>query len=103
MINPGFMDIASRRRPAHTRPMPASRPILDPLREALIDRSVAEPIRSIADAAGIDYRKLLNFSQGGPAAFDALDVDRLAAHLGLRLGYDVDEPKPPTRKVPAKG
>jgi hypothetical protein len=34
-------------------------------------------------------RRPLAFSQGGPPAFDAMDVDRLAAVLGLRLTFDV--------------
>jgi hypothetical protein len=65
--------------------MASSRPITEPLREALVERSAAQTIRSIADSCGIDYRKLLAFSQGQPPAFDVLDVDRLAECLGLRL------------------
>jgi hypothetical protein len=71
--------------------MASSRPITEPLREALVERSAAQSIRSIADSCGVDYRKLLAFSQGAPPAFDVLDVDRLAACLGLRLVVDAPE------------
>jgi hypothetical protein len=84
--------------------MSAPRPILDPLRDALDHRSAVHSLRSIADACGVDYRRLLAFSQGRPAAFEAFDVDRLAAYLGMRLVYDVQEAKPekPKRKAAAK-
>lgn len=84
--------------------MPTPRPILDPLRDALNERSAVHSLRSIADACGVDYRRLLTFSQGGAAAFEALDVDRLAAYLGLRRVYDLQEaePKKPKRKAAAK-
>jgi hypothetical protein len=58
---------------------------------ALVERAAVESIRKIADAAGVDYRRLLAFSQSGRPTFDALDVDRLAACLGLRLTFDVPE------------
>jgi hypothetical protein len=48
---------------------------------ALVERAAVESIRKIADAAGVDYRRLLAFSQSGHPTFDALDVDRLAACL----------------------
>lgn len=84
--------------------MPNPHPIIDPLRDALVERSAVHSLRSIADACGIDYRRLLAFSQGGPPAFEALDVDRLAAHLGMRLVYVVLEEAPPKpkRKAAAK-
>ena len=74
--------------------MPPPRPVLDPLRDALNERSAVHSLRTIADACGVAYRRLLAFSQGGPAAFEALDVDRLAAYLGMRLMYDVPEQEP---------
>jgi hypothetical protein len=75
-----------------------SRPVIDPLRQALLERAAVESVHAIADRAGVDYRRLLAFSKGGPAAFDALDIDRLAACLGLRLTYDLaDEPKQPAK------
>ena len=84
--------------------MPTPCPILDPLRDALNERSAVDSLRKIADACGVDYKRLLLFSQGGPAAFEALDVDRLAAYLGMRLMYDLSEQEPqkPKRKAAAK-
>ncbi len=78
--------------PASTMPTP--RPILDPLRSALAERSAVDSLRKISDACGVEYKRLLAFSQGGPPAFEALDVDRLAAYLGMRLVYDVPEQAP---------
>jgi hypothetical protein len=66
--------------------MPRTRPITDPLREALTARiESGDTVRIVATACGIDYRTLLDFSQGGPPAFSADAVDRLAEYLRLQL------------------
>jgi hypothetical protein len=80
--------------------MPPTRPVIEPLRDALVERSAVQSIRRIADAAGVDYKRLLAFSQGGPPAFDAMDVDRLATVLGLRLTFDV--PAEPDKRAKQK-
>jgi hypothetical protein len=78
--------------------MPNPHPLIDPLRSALQERTEAQSIRSIADHCGIDYRRLLAFSQGGLPEFDVLDMDRLAACLGMRLTLEVSaEAKQPPR------
>jgi hypothetical protein len=48
----------------------------------------------------VDYRRLLAFSQGGHPACDAMDVDRLAACLELRLTFDV--PAEPDKRAKQK-
>lgn len=75
--------------------------ILDPLREAVNRRQTHESLRSIADKTGVDYKRLLAFSRGELPPFDCLDVDRLAAHLGLTLtaGEVQTERRPPKIKA----
>jgi hypothetical protein len=66
--------------------MPRTRPITDPLRDALNARIEAgDTVRIVATVCGIDFRTLLAFSQGGPPEFSADSVDRLAEYLRLQL------------------
>ena len=80
--------------------MPTQHSVTGPLRDAVNARlGPGCSVRTIADAAGVDYRRLLTFSQGGLPDFDASDVDRLADYLGLRLMADVVQPE----KASARG
>lgn len=68
--------------------MPPRHPLFEALRVALRKRRATKPLRSIADACQIDYKRLAGFLQGEVPAFDVLDLERLAVYLGLVLVPD---------------
>ena len=62
-----------------------SHPILDPLREALQAQMQEQSIRDISGVAGVDYRKVLAFSQGLVPEFTYDELERMAKYLDLHL------------------
>jgi hypothetical protein len=58
-------------------------------------------VRAISAECGLNYRKLLAFSRGGAADFDAAELDRLAAFLRLRVVPGPPAPEPSRPDAPA--